>query len=153
MKMAAHGYQTRGKRVDYRELNKVVLPRATREKKSRLYSVEIVERNVLAGKVKIHYVGYSSSDDEWRDAADVVDLCEAQPSYLISPSFSLYQELALMIKASLQSSRKESPEVKITMNFDKVQFDGGIRQLEKLKSDERGIKKYTIDCYSDWTPF
>ena len=127
MKMAAHGYQTRGKRVDYKELNKV-LPRAIREKKSRLYSVEIVERNVLAGKVKIHYVGYSSSDDEWRDAADVVDLCEAQPSYLISPSFSLYQELALMIKASLQSSRKESPEVKITMDFDKVQLnvDGGI---------------------------
>ena len=149
MKMAAHGYQTRGKRVDYKELNKVVLPRAIREKKSRLYSVEIVEQNVLAGKVKIHYVGYSSSEDEWRDAADVVDLCEAQPSYLISPSFNLYQELALMIKASLQSSRKESPEVKITMNFDKVQFDGGIRQLGKLKSDKRGIKKYTIDCYSD----
>lgn len=54
-----------------------------------------------------------------------------------------------MIKASLQSSRKESPEVKITMNFDKVQFYGGIQQLGKLKSDERGIKKYTIDCYSD----
>lgn len=74
MKMAAHGYQTRGKRVDYKELNQVVLPRAIREK-SRLYSVEIVERNVLAGKVKIHYVGYSSSEDEWCDAADVVDLC------------------------------------------------------------------------------
>ena len=76
-------------------------------------------------------------------------MSEDQPSHLLSSSYSLYQELALLIKTSLQSSRKGNPEVKLSMSFDKVQFDGGIRQLGTLKCEERGVKKYTIRHYSD----
>ena len=131
-------YNTRGNRVNYRDLTTVVLPRAVREKQadSRLYSVNVVEKNPLTHKVKIHYIGYDSDQDEWHDEADIVDLSESQPSHLLSPNFSLYQDLALLIKSSLQSSRKGNPEVKLAMNFDKVQFDGGIRQLGTL-TDER----------------
>ena len=42
----------------------------------------------------------------------------------------------MLIKSSLQSSRKGNPEIKLTMSFDKVQFDGGIRQLGILKTGE-----------------
>ena len=56
-------------------------------------------------------------------------MSEAQPSHLLSSNYSLYQELALLIKTSLRSPRKENPEVKISMSFDKLQFDGGIQQL------------------------
>ena len=144
-------YNTRGNHVNYRDLTMVVLPRAVREKQadSRLYSVDVVEKNPLTHKVKIHYIGYDSDQDDWRDEADVVDMSESQPSHLLSPNHSPYEELALLIKSSLQSSRKGNPEVKLAMNFDKVQFDGGIRQLGTLKTDKRGIKKYSIRRYSD----
>ena len=140
-------YNTRGNHVNYRELTKVILPRAVREKQtdSKLYSVDVVERNPLTHKVKIHYIGYDSDQDEWRDEADLVDMSGSQPSYLLSPNFSLYQELALLIKSSLQSSRKGNPEVKLTMNFDKVQFDGGIRQLGTLKAGEELKSTQYID--------
>ena len=147
---ATSHYQTRGNRVNYKELTKVVLPRAVREKQeTKLYSVNIVEQNPTTHKVKIHYIGYDSCEDEWRDEGDIVDLSEAQPSHLLSSNYSLYQELALLIKTSLRSPRKENPEVKISMSFDKLQFDGGIRKLGTLKREERGVNKYAIRHYSD----
>ena len=111
---AASHYQTRGNHVNYKELTKVVLQRAVREKQeTKLYSVNIVEQNPTTHKVKIHYFGYDSCEDELRDG-DIVNLSEAQPSHLLSSNYSLYQELALLIKTSLHSPRKENPEVKIS---------------------------------------
>ena len=75
--------------MNYKELTKVGLPRAVREKQadSRLYSVDVVGRNPLTHKVKIHYIGYDSDQDEWRDEADLVDISGSQPSHLLSPAF------------------------------------------------------------------
>ena len=39
---------------------------------NKLYPISIVERN--GSRVKIHYVGYSDTNDEWREAGDVVTL-------------------------------------------------------------------------------
>ena len=77
-----------------------------------------MERDTNAERVKIHYCGYSSSDDEWRDLGDIVDLTPPQP--LLTSSFSLHQELVLKIKRSLQNVKKSSPEVRIEMDFDSV---------------------------------
>ena len=44
----------------------------------KLYPVEVTERAL--NRVKIHYIGYGSDDDEWRDADDIVDL--TQPRFL-----------------------------------------------------------------------
>ena len=143
---------TRGNRVNYKELTKVILPRAVREKQeTKLYSVNIVERNSTTYKVKIHYIGYDSCEDEWRNEGDIVDLSEAQPSHLLSSNYSLYQELALLIKTSLRSPSRENPEVKICTGFDKLQFDGGIQKLGTLKHEERGDEKYTIGSKFSWT--
>jgi len=51
----------------------------------------------------------------------------ATNTYLVAPTFSLYQELAIKIRMSLQSSRKGNPEVKVVMDFDKLQFNGRMR--------------------------
>ena len=48
-----------------------------------LYPVEVLEHE--AGKVKIHYIGYGSSDDEWKEEEELVDLSE--PTYLLSNIF------------------------------------------------------------------
>ena len=96
-----------------------------------------------------HYAGYGSSDNEWKDEDDVVDLTQEhdhEPQYLIIPTFNLYQQLALKIKMSLQSSRKGNPEVQITMDFDKLR----IRRVGTLKTKQ---EKYTIKNYSDLDEF
>ena len=97
--------------------------------------------------MKIHYIGYGSSDDEWKEEEELVDLSE--PTYLLSNIFSLHQELALAIKSRLQCSRRRSPEVKIVMDFDKTVYVSGLKVLGTLKKRERGIDKYSINNYSD----
>lgn len=144
--MDAKKYNTRGRQVDYKASNNIILPVAKRSwRKRELYPIEVLERDVEAKKVKVHYTGYGSSDDEWKDEDEIV-----QPqAKLITPTFNLYQELALKIKMSLQSTRKSNPEDKIVMD---LQFDGGIRQVGILKSRAR-VEKYTIKSYSDLDGF
>lgn len=75
--------------------------------------MEVVEKDSEAIRVKVYYTGYGSSDDEWRDESDIVDLTHDEPVRLITPTFNLYQQLALKVKMSSQSSRKGNPEVRI----------------------------------------
>ena len=111
--------------------------------------MEVVEND---SEAKVHYTGYGSSDDEWKDESDIGDFTQAQPVHLITPAFNLYQQLTLKIKMSLQSSRKGNLEVRIVMDFDKLQFDGGIKQVGLLKT-KKGQEKYTIKNYSDLDEF
>ena len=79
---------------------------------------------------KVHYVGFDSSYDEWKEKSGIVDLTEDSGEHLhshIIECFSLYEELGVKIKASLNSGRKESPIVCIDMPFDKIEFDGGLK--------------------------
>lgn len=50
---------------------------------------------------------------------------------------------------TLNSSRKESPVVRIDMPFDRIEFNGGIRMCGKEKRCVRGIPHYTISKYED----
>ena len=114
-------------RQNYRKLADLVLPRPKRNRKdnSRLYPIDILERRQEGGQsqIKIHYVGYSSVYDEWREASEVYTPERAIP-YI---PYSLYADLASRIKASLALGRKADPEIRIDMPFDKVAFDGGLR--------------------------
>ena len=71
--LLAMSYNTRGKVVDYKELVTLKLPRSRADDRcndSTLYPVEVIEEDSVAGRVKIHYVGYSARYDEWRDNND-----------------------------------------------------------------------------------
>ena len=98
--------------MDYKELADVKLPksRAAKRSDSRLYPVEVIEKDSALGRAKIHYVGYSARYDEWRNDSDIVDTSGDVPRPLLSPNFSLYQELACKIKLALTSSRKSSKD-------------------------------------------
>ena len=43
---------------------------------SDLYAVEVLERDDERGRVRVHYTGFSRRYDEWKEAADIVPLCE-----------------------------------------------------------------------------
>ena len=61
------------KRVNYKSLTELSLPKARRvQNQEKLYPVEVVERE--DNRVKIHYVGYDSSHDEWHEYDDIVHL-------------------------------------------------------------------------------
>ena len=55
------------------------LPRLSRtsgkpRKDNKLYELEVLEEDDLHGRVKVHYLGYDSQHDEWRDRDDIVSL-------------------------------------------------------------------------------
>ena len=106
----------------------------------------------------MHYIGYESCFDEWKEKEDLVDLSEASEGDTEAAScqvhrFSLYHELSIRIKASLNSSRKESPIVCVDIPFDKVEFDGGLRLCGKVKRTVRGIEHHNISKYQDLNSF
>lgn len=70
------GYNLRNQEAkDYKQLLTLCLPRAKPLKNTdKLYELEVIEEDVYTSKVKVHYVGYDSEYDEWRDNADIVHL-------------------------------------------------------------------------------
>lgn len=162
------------KRVDYSELSDVKLPREKKAKvakeadRDKLYPVEIVEQDDSNGRFKVHYIGYSSQYDEWRDNSDVISLnCEhtSQESMdpesarasetnvsLLFPPFSLYNELSVKVKCALSSRRKENPSTRIDMPFDKLLFDGGLKAYGIPSRLYRGTQRYKIVKYKDLNP-
>lgn len=161
------------KRVDYNELSDIKLPREKKAKvanskeadRDKLYPVEIVEQDDGNGRFKVHYVGYSSQYDEWRDNSEVVSLdcehtiqdsmsvpaSEANVSLVLAP-FSLYNELSIKVKCALSSRRKENPSTRIDMPFDKLLFDGGLKACGIPFRFYRGTQRYKIMNYKDLNP-
>jgi hypothetical protein len=154
-------YNTRGRKVDYKQLNDPPWPKeaANRrqkpasERKDKLYPVEIVERDSNdASRVKIRYIGYSTGYDEWRNRSEIVDLTRPSdqlPTLTSSLGFSLYDRLASKIKNSLRSPRKSSPEVRIDMDFDYEIYNRDMKSLGQLKEMKGGNEIYSIVHYGD----
>ena len=81
------------KRRNYREMVEMKIPRistkftngVTEERgvlkepppsEGKLYRLQIVEKDSLNGLVKVRYIGYDNTYDEWRPESDIVDLSE-----------------------------------------------------------------------------
>ena len=123
-----------------------------------LFPIEVVEED--ASRCKVHYVGYSSVYDEWKEKDEIINLhdgTDSDPEDSEPPSnecgimrrFSLYHELGTRIKIALNSNRKESPVVRIDMPFDRVEYDGGLRRLGVKKQCVRGIQHHCISRFQD----
>ena len=69
---------------DYRKLADIPLPRIRATKRvDKLYQLEIIEEDATNGKVKVHYTGYGSDDDEWRDKEDIVVVESPKPGKVL----------------------------------------------------------------------
>ena len=134
---------------------------------NKLYRVRVIEED--GDLVKVHFIGYSSREDEWKtreelvllqggatpdsdDARDSSATETSQPCCDVWQPFSLYRELGNKIKCSLQSARKESPTVKINISFDKLLLDGGLGRIGIKKRKHYGQQRYTIKSYKDLDP-
>ena len=96
--------------------------------------------------MKIHYIGYTSIYDEWRDIDEIEDLdaCEKDSDAVSPTPYSLYKDLSIKIKQALSCNRKGSPIVQIDMPFDLIQFNGGLKEYGFLFRTYRGVKRYRI---------
>ena len=90
--------------------------------------MDVLEREA-GGRVKVHYIGYKNSYDEWKDETELEtieeDCEESEPSVteLLEP-YSLYKDLGVKIKKALSCYRTTSP---LVMPFDILMFNGGLR--------------------------
>ena len=73
------GYNLRNPEArDYKQLSTVHFPRPKSVRNTdNLYELKVID-DVYTSRVKVHYVGYGSEYDEWRDKADIVNL-KTQP--------------------------------------------------------------------------
>ena len=149
---------------NYRDLVSYKLPRQPRLKKKSskdLFSVKIVEEQ--GSRVKVHYIGYSCSYDEWRnreeielldsEVAEEPESTQGMESEAIATTrynpFSLFNELLFKIKSGLSCNRKVSPKIKITMPFDLVAFNGSFKVAGTPSRKIGGTQYYTISNYQD----
>ena len=112
-----------------------------------IYPVSVYENEQdEQGRVKVHYIGYGSQYDEWKEPAR---LLHVDSPCAISEKFDLHQELALRIKSALLPSRKSNPSVKLIMPFDQKVFCEGLASLGYVYKSINQITKYRINQYSD----
>ena len=105
--------------MNYRELADVDIPRGKKVECERpsnhLYPVSVLERE--ENHVKIHYVGYTSTYDEWREVSELKYLQDTEhqecsdtsPLQAFYEPHSLYRDLSMKIKQALICGRKSSP--------------------------------------------
>ena len=63
--------------------------------------------------------------------------------------FELHHELAIQIKMALDSKHRRDPEVRIELPFDRLLFEGGLKQAGHLVAGGvRGAAVYGISSYT-----
>ena len=84
-----------------------------------LYPISILNEDEQdsKGHVKIHYEGFGSEYDEWKDPTELINI--ATP--YVSETYDLHQDLALRIKSALMGTRKSNPCVRISLPFGTVE--------------------------------
>ena len=100
-------------------------------------------------QVKIHYIGYGDNEDEWREVSELVQLSKKPQPYIL---LQLHRELTYQIQAALDSKYRKDPDVKIEVPFDKLLFDGDLKQHGHMLHTFHGHDIYTIHRYSDLEP-
>lgn len=163
-------------RVDYKQLinRSVKLPRARKQPsaKTDLFPVEIVSEDSQSGRVKVHYIGYGVEFDEWKNLSEVETTINSDGEVRgeeIPPSnedsvtatsvasvyeplyepYSPYKDLRIRIKRGLSCSRTGSPTVKISMPFDMLLFNGGLKCVGIPSEERHGVQHYKIKNYED----
>lgn len=117
--------------------------------------MQIVDRDKIKNKVKIHFVGYSSDLDEWRDGDDLINneknslgrlLPRFTPSEDSLPdrASTLLNCLSREIKFSLFSTKRESPDVRIEEQIDMDIYHKYFQNIGLIKKS-RGRDVHCVD--------
>ena len=105
---------TRRKVETYHEMAELCLPRPEKVEE-KLYPVEVLERR--KERLRIHYVGYDSIHDEWRNEDKIADMEHSEAGVLQIEDykpFDLHFELAYAIRAALRSCLpRRDPDIRL----------------------------------------
>ena len=113
-----------------------------------MYPVTVISQNGChPERVRIHYIGYGSQYDEWRDQDDIIPI-----QCFNSEKFDLNQELAVKIKSSLLGNRKCSPVIRLAMPFDLMTFNEGLRISGHAVRTARKVIYFKIRRYEELNP-
>ena len=132
-----------------------LLKRSTLKK---LYPIEVIEST--RNRVRVHYVGYFSQYDEWKDKSEI-EVMNLQPGNVSQDTkdksdttaiYDLHKELTVKIKRVLSCNRTTSPNIKVSMLFDILLFNGGLKLAAILSKRSCGIQYYKINHYKDLYP-
>ena len=140
------------KAVNYKEEDFVKLPKAEKVKKeAKLYPVTVTQEKSEGDRamVKIHYEGYSNDCDEWRCEEELECLEEEMEHSTLYQPYSVYSALRVKVKLALNCGRKVSPTIKISMPFDLIEFNGGLKAVGVLSKTVHGVQHYKINHYQD----
>ena len=142
------------KNINYKEVGDIKLPRAEKKRcwsdSEELFPVRVVEKE--ENRVRVHYVGYPSKYNEWKEVAELecleADTEEQEVEGIQKLSafqpYSLYNHFMIKIKQSLVCGRKTSPVVRITMLFDLLQFNGGLKEFGIPSKMVHGTQHFKI---------
>lgn len=132
------------KALEAEETSDLRLPPRVKEKPNKLYEIEVIAEDHEQELVKVHYVGYSSEYDEWKQRSEVVI---RPPSNTTQTDYSSpFDVLACMIKKQLVPSRAD-PAVRIQLPFNLESW-----QLLQ-QSTKCGQRECKIEQYSDLAQF
>ena len=76
----------KGGRANYHELAECKLPRSSRHnsklksKAADLYPIRVVGSEDHGNRVKVHYIGYSDTFDEWKDVSEIEEMHTEVPN-------------------------------------------------------------------------
>ena len=156
----------KGNIATYRDLLKLDIPKQRRTRVAgtdidKLYPIQIMETSQDQCRVKVHYIGYATRYDEWKDIAEVEDIAptttatrstesleschseEQLPTEVYRP-YSFHDNLRIQVKKSLICSRIRSPKIKIKVPIDILMFNGGLKVAGYPKSRVSGVECSTI---------
>ena len=104
-----------------------------------LYDIEVIEED--GPRVKVHYIGYDSTYDEWKPKEEI-----ALRAAKRTTDFHPFTEFACQIKRKLNPSRHGDPGVRLQVPTSKEAFS----QLAQCGTPKG--KVYTINAYGDLSP-
>ena len=102
-----------------------------------VFDIEVIAEE--GHRVKIHYIGYDSSFDEWKTKEEII----LRKPVGLTTDFHPLTELACQIKRKLYPSRHESPDVRIQIPTTNEAFDS------LTSKATRKAKEYTLQRYQD----
>ena len=117
--------------------------------------LQIVDRDPVNKRIKVHYKGYGSEDDEWKDCKETRPVMKMQPLPKLCPVSlpdrytSFTDTLARKIKHSLFITKRKDPEITISMEVDDdvmSEFVGGRPKIHFVT--DSGIWPLTSDTPS-----
>ena len=118
-----------------------------RSSSKKLYPIEVIKST--RNRVRVHYVGYSSQYDEWKNKSEI-EVMNLQAGNISQDTkaksdtvaiYDLHKELTVKIKRVLSCNRTASPNIKVCMPFNILLFNDGLR-LAAVPSRSCGIQYY-----------